>query len=137
MKKIFQNNIKQCGVKKTSNILLALSGGVDSMVLLHLLMEAGVSFSIAHCNFCLRGHESDKDEAFIRSFSDQNNIHLYVKRFDTHSYAKKNKISIQMAARLLRYDWFQSIKKSDNFLEVLILSTSKLIKISEKNVQYR
>ena len=59
MKQIFENNLQKCGVKKTSNILLALSGGVDSMVLLDLFMKTGVSFSIAHCNFCLRGKESD------------------------------------------------------------------------------
>ena len=115
MKQIFEKNLQQCGVKKTSNILLALSGGVDSMVLLDLFMKTGFSFSIAHCNFCLRGKESDEDEAFIRLFSDRNSIHLYVKSFDTNAYAKENKISIQMAARSLRYKWFQSIKKKYTF----------------------
>ena len=68
MKTLFEKKLKECGVKKTSNILLALSGGVDSMVLLNLFMKTGVSFSIAHCNFCLRGKESDEDEAFVRLF---------------------------------------------------------------------
>ena len=115
MKQSFEKNLKECGVKNTSNILLALSGGVDSMVLLDLFIKTGVSFSIAHCNFCLRGKESDEDEAFIRSFSNQNNISLYVKSFDTISYAKENKISVQMAARSLRYKWFYTIKKKYNF----------------------
>ena len=115
MKKLFEKNMTECGVKKTSNILLAHSGGVDSMVLLHLLMRTGFSFSIAHCNFCLRGKESEEDEAFVRSLSDQFKIPLYVKSFDTETYAKKNKISIQMAARLLRYEWFQILKKKYNF----------------------
>ena len=115
MKQIFEKNLKECGVKKTSNILLALSGGVDSMVLLDLFMKTGVSFSIAHCNFCLRGKESDEDEAFIRLFSAQNSIPLYVKSFDALSYAKENKISIQMAARSLRYKWFYTIKKKYGF----------------------
>ncbi len=115
MKQSFKKNLKECGVKKTSNILLALSGGVDSMVLLDLFIKTGVSFSIAHCNFCLRGKESDEDEAFIRSFSNQNKISLYLKSFDTLSYAKENKISIQMAARSLRYKWFYTIKKKYGF----------------------
>ena len=115
MKQRFEKKLKECGVKKTSNILLALSGGVDSMVLLDLFMKTGVSFSIAHCNFCLRGKESDEDEAFIRLFSNQNKISLYVKSFDTLSYAKENKISIQMAARSLRYKWFYTIKKKYGF----------------------
>ena len=115
MKTLFEKKLKECGVKKTSNILLALSGGVDSMVLLNLFMKTGVSFSIAHCNFCLRGKESDEDEAFVRLFSNQNNIPLYVKSFDTLSYAKENKISIQMAARSLRYKWFYTIKKKYSF----------------------
>ena len=115
MKQRFEKKLKECGVKNTSNILLALSGGVDSMVLLDLFMKTGVSFSIAHCNFCLRGKESDEDEAFIRLFSNQNKISLYVKSFDTLSYAKENKISIQMAARSLRYKWFYTIKKKYGF----------------------
>ena len=85
------------------------------MVLLDLFIKTGVSFSIAHCNFCLRGKESDEDEAFIRSFSNQNKISLYLKSFDTLSYAKENKISIQMAARSLRYKWFYTIKKKYGF----------------------
>ena len=115
MKTIFKRNLNKCGVKKKSHILLALSGGVDSMVLLNLLMKTGISFSIAHCNFCLRGDESDIDEAFVRSLSDQYKIKLYVKSFDTKAFANKSKISTQMAARLLRYDWFHTLKKKYNF----------------------
>ena len=115
MKTIFKRNLNKCGVKKKSHILLALSGGVDSMVLLNLFMKTGIKFSIAHCNFCLRGDESDGDEEFIRSLSDLYKIKLYVKSFDTKAFAKKSKISIQMAARLLRYDWFQTLKKKYNF----------------------
>ena len=98
-----------------SKIIIATSSGVDSVVLCFLCKRLGLDFSIAHCNFCLRGDESDGDEEFIRSLCDLYKIKLYVKSFDTKTFAKKSKMSIQMAARLLRYDWFQTLKKKYNF----------------------
>ena len=111
----FITKLKMLNISKSSRILLALSGGVDSMVLMNLLKRGGFDFSIAHGNFCLRGKESDADQNFIEqvSVSEKNNV--FIKRFRTKKYAKENKISIQMAARKLRYDWFQMIKEKYRF----------------------
>ena len=95
--------------------MLALSGGVDSVVLFDLFQKMNYEFAIAHCNFCLRGNESDDDEKFIYSISKINNIKLFVERFNTVEYAQKNNLSIQMAARELRYLWFKTLKKEFNY----------------------
>jgi tRNA(Ile)-lysidine synthase len=92
-------------------ILLAVSGGLDSMVMSHLFLTGGYKFAIAHCNYCLRGAESDKDEDFVRQYAACNGFTFYSRRFDTTAYAKKFGISVQMAARNLRYEWFESIRK--------------------------
>ena len=115
MNHLFLNQMKQIGVSKKSKLLLALSGGVDSMVLCHLLISNNFKFSIAHCNFLLRGNESDSDEDFIRSYTDSNKIEAFFKKFKTKEYASENKISIQMAARDLRYQWFLTLKEKNNF----------------------
>ena len=115
MREIFLKQLKQLGVSKKNKILLALSGGVDSMVLMDLLKKNHFRFAIAHCNFSLRKKDSDLDQNFIKSISKINNIEFFIKKFNTKNYAIKNKISIQMAARELRYDWFSSIKKEHNF----------------------
>ena len=94
---------------RNCKILVAVSGGADSIVLSHLLHSAGYTLVIAHCNFGLRGIESDEDESFVRRFSVDLKIPVFVKHFDTANYAEKNKISIQMAARDLRYNWFQEL----------------------------
>lgn len=88
--------------------LLAVSGGMDSMCLLHLFMEAygPGAFAVAHCNFGLRGEESDSDEALVRELVGGIDVPLHVETFDTVSYAERNGISIEMAARELRYRWF-------------------------------
>lgn len=86
--------------------LLAISGGVDSVVLGHLLKQNRIPFVLAHCNFRLRGAESDRDEAFVRQLADSWQVALSIKHFDTEAYAAKNKCSIQVAARQLRYNWF-------------------------------
>ncbi len=90
-------------------LLLALSGGVDSVVLCDLLHRAGHDFSIAHCNFQLRGEESDADEAFVSSLAKKYHCIFYSKKFDTAVYADKNKVSTQVAARELRYSWFTAL----------------------------
>ncbi len=89
--------------------LLAVSGGVDSVVLCDLMFTAGYDFVIAHCNFHLRGEESERDEQFVRSLADNYGKQVLVKDFETEKYASDTKVSIQMAARELRYDWFRSI----------------------------
>ncbi len=90
-------------------LLLAVSGGLDSVVLTDLIDKTGFSFSIAHCNFQLRGEESNRDEAFVTALAKRYDKPLYLQRFDTTSYAENNKLSTQEAARKLRYDWFQEI----------------------------
>lgn len=104
---------------KEKKLLLALSGGLDSMVLAHLLKESGCTFTMAHCNFQLRGNESDGDEKFIRDFALQNKIQLFVTRFDTESFATDNKLSIQVAARQLRYIWFYQLLE-ENKLDYIL-----------------
>ena len=94
---------------KHSKLLVAVSGGVDSVVLCDLLHKAGVDFAIAHCNFGLRGEESERDELFVRGVADKYQKAILVERFATQTYAEENKISIQVAARDLRYNWFRSL----------------------------
>ena len=96
---------------KKDHLLVAASGGADSSVLCTLLAAAGYNFSIAHCNFKLRGEESDRDEQFVEKFSEQLNVKLFVKSFDTKSEAALKKTSIEETARNLRYDWFQELIK--------------------------
>lgn len=93
-------------------LLLAISGGIDSMVLLDLAVKSKLNFAVAHCNFNLRGKESDKDQKFITDYCQTNKIQLYLKLFDTNQYATANKTSIQIAARELRYEWFFEIKNT-------------------------
>lgn len=87
-------------------LLLAVSGGADSVVLAHLCHEAGFPFAIAHCNFQLRGTESDRDEAFVRNLGEQFRVPVFVKHFDTQQYVTGHGLSMQEAARELRYNWF-------------------------------
>ena len=87
---------------KQHRILVAVSGGIDSVLLAHLLQAAGYNFGIAHCNFQLRGEESDADQIFVAELADQLGVPVYINKFDTRSYAAEKKISIQMAARDLR-----------------------------------
>jgi tRNA(Ile)-lysidine synthase len=95
--------------KADERILLAVSGGLDSMVMLHLVYAAQQPCEVAHVNFQLRGQASDEDEAFVQQTCQQLNVPFHATRFDTNKYAAANKLSIQMAARALRYQWFQEI----------------------------
>ena len=96
-------------------ILLAISGGIDSVVLAHLCKQANLDFSLAHCNFHLRGEESEEDEAFIMDLADALDVQVFVEGFETEAYAAEKKISIQMAARELRYHWFEELRETLQF----------------------
>ena len=98
-------------LQKGDRILVALSGGADSVALLRVLLQLGYTCEAAHCNFHLRGEESNRDETFVRNLCQQLNIQLHVQHFDTTSYAKANGISIEMAARNLRYNWFEELRQ--------------------------
>jgi len=90
-------------------ILLAVSGGIDSVVMAHLFTESGYDCAIAHCNFQLRGEESELDEEFVRSLAMSLEIPFFVKQFDVEPVMKDRGHSLQMAARELRYDWFEEL----------------------------
>ena len=136
-------------ISKDDRVLLALSGGVDSMVLAKLLLlshrdtetprhqglvtepvevptvqssefRVQSSIAFAHCNFHLRGDDSDRDERFVTKFAEENNIPIYIKHFDTEAYAKEHSLSIEMAARELRYAWFKELKEIHNFDKVAL-----------------
>lgn len=94
------------------DLLLAVSGGIDSVVLCELCQQAGYGFVMAHCNFQLRGAESERDEQFVQQLAKKYGKHILIKRFDTEQYAVQHKVSIQVAARELRYDWFLDIVNS-------------------------
>ena len=96
------------------HFILAISGGVDSVVLSRLLANAGASFSLAHCNFKLRGEESDKDEEFVISLAGELGVEVKVKSFETEKYASEKGVSIQMAARDLRYSWFHELLQDED-----------------------
>lgn len=94
---------------QNNRILLAVSGGVDSMVMVDLFIRAGFSIGIAHCNFRLRGEESDGDEEFVKKNAADAGCPFFVRHFETESYSREHGISIQMAARELRYGWFKDL----------------------------
>ena len=115
LQKRFEENIKQQNLfLPKDKLLLAVSGGVDSVVLCELCKQAGYSFSIAHCNFRLRDKESERDKGFVAGLAKKYSVDFYLKEFDTEKFAKENKLSIQEAARKLRYDWFAELLLTRN-----------------------
>lgn len=116
----FLSRFKQCILEKdlfrqSNKILLAVSGGVDSVVMAHLFHKAGFKFAIAHCNFQLRGTESDGDEAFVKEMASNLEAPFFTIKFDTATYAETHKLSVQMAARELRYTWFDKILNKQGY----------------------
>jgi len=110
----FKNNIAQLNLfTANQRLLIAVSGGIDSVVLCELCFLLQQPFAIAHCNFQLRRDESEDDEIFVRSLGESYGVECRVKKFDTTAYASENKISIQVAARTLRYTWFNEILNTD------------------------
>lgn len=102
-----------------SRLLIACSGGLDSVVLVKLLDKLDIDFSVAHCNFKLRGKESDEDERFVIELAEKFQFPIFRIDFDTKKYAKKHKVSIQMAARDLRYHWFKKLAIEHSFDYIL------------------
>jgi tRNA(Ile)-lysidine synthase len=101
--------------RKEDKVLLAVSGGIDSMVMADLFIKSGIKSGIAHCNFCLRGRESDKDEELVRNMAALHKLPFYSIRFDTKKYSESKGISIQMAARELRYNWFEETRRKNKY----------------------
>jgi tRNA(Ile)-lysidine synthase len=116
MLEAFQNHLReQFPPLHKAKLLIAISGGVDSVVLTHLCKESGLKISLAHCNFHLRGEESDGDELFVQEFADALDLEVFTEHFDTEAYAKASKTSVQMAARDLRYQWFRELQRDMKF----------------------
>ena len=115
-KKHIQTNLK---FLTETRLVIAISGGVDSVVLAHLCKVLKLNFALAHCNFNLRGEESNVDEDFVLDLADQLDVEVFIQNFDTQAYADENKRSIQMAARELRYDWFTELAEQLKFDYIL------------------
>lgn len=109
----YLNEQKLCN--KGDRILLAVSGGIDSVVMAHLIHSAGYECAVAHCNFQLRGEDSEADEAFVRQLAAYLEMPVYVKHFNVDEVVQNKGISVQMAARELRYDWFGELLSKESF----------------------
>ena len=117
----FQAYINRCNlIAEGDKLILALSGGIDSMVLADLLLKAKVEFVAAHCNFHLRCEESDGDEKFVREYAEKHDIQCFVKHFETEKYAAEQGISIEMAARDLRYAWFEQLRQQLGYDKIAV-----------------
>ena len=103
-------------------VLLAVSGGIDSMVMADLFLNSPIScpIALAHCNFHLRGEESDADESFVRDWAKSHGVRFIKADFDTLEYSRSHGVSVEMAARELRYDWFRSVCEDEGFGAVAV-----------------
>ena len=119
LQKFKKHITKEFPFLKDTKLLIAISGGVDSVVLFHLLHKLNYDVSLAHCNFKLRGKESDLDEEFIKNLNQISANQIFTIIFDTEKYAKEHKLSTQIAARELRYNWFQKLITEHKFEYVL------------------
>ncbi len=121
MYKQFRDFIETEGlIDQPGTIMLGLSGGVDSMVMMDLFLKARYNVAAAHCNFGLRGEESDNDQVFVAERCKKHNIKFHIKLLDTLDYAKDKGISLQMAARDLRYEWFEMLLADNGYSSVAI-----------------
>ena len=120
MENLFLNHLKKNFPSiSVSKLIIAVSGGVDSIVLFHLCLKLKLNFSVAHCNFKLREKESDLDERFVRDLAVKHNIKFYTKSFNTKKLSSNDNKSIQMTARELRYSWFDELSKELNVKHIL------------------
>lgn len=120
MLKAFQNHLTtHLDMLYGSRLLLAISGGMDSVVLAHLCRQLNLNLSLVHCNFNLRGAESDADETFVLQLAEDLDLEVFVECFETESYSREEGISIQMAARELRYNWFYELAEQLNYDYIL------------------
>ena len=119
LKQFIQYNKKENLFQPKDKLLLAVSGGVDSVVLCALCRQIGYDFAIAHCNFKLRGTASDNDEKMVQTLAATYNVSFYVKSFDTTTIAATTKKSIEETARDLRYDWFETLRIENNFNHIV------------------
>jgi tRNA(Ile)-lysidine synthase len=110
IEKFKSESVSQSLLNSNHLIIVAISGGLDSVVLTHLLKSVQQPIMLAHCNFQLRGAESERDEQFVRSLAQDWKIPVHIRRFEAESYAKENKLSIQVAARNLRYAFFDELR---------------------------
>ena len=106
--------IKQLTGVGEHKFLLTVSGGADSIAMLDIFAVLEYDFIIAHCNFNLRGEESDRDEAYVREMAEKYGKEVFVKSFQTEEFAREKSISIEMAARDLRYSWFHSLREEQS-----------------------
>ena len=136
--KVFENHInKNLSFLKEAKLLIAISGGLDSVFLAHMCHHLKLDIVLAHCNFCLRGEESDADETFVLNLAKQLKVEVFTTHFDTNAYVKTTKQSVQMAARELRYNWFETLSKqlkchyiltahhADDNLETFLINLSR------------
>ncbi|HSV89104.1 MAG TPA: tRNA lysidine(34) synthetase TilS [Bacteroidales bacterium] len=118
-KSLFDQFIDNLAKKKLAGsnrkVLLAVSGGLDSMVMVYLFNKSGISFALAHCNFCLRGKDSDLDMALVEQTSVKLGVFFFCKKFDTKKYSRENKLSVQEAARDLRYSWLLETARKNGY----------------------
>jgi len=105
---------------KSDKILLAVSGGKDSVLMTHMFKQAGFDFGIAHCNFNLRANESQRDESFVHMLAATLEVPFHVTHFKTKAYAAQEKVSTQMAARALRYNWFENIRAEHGYVVIAL-----------------